>query len=85
MNLNEIHIGSLIREKLKEDGRSALWLAEKIHYKRNNLYNIFDKSSIDTDVLFKINMALRFDFFVYYSELYRNMREDADKDAIQDG
>ena len=78
MNLEKIHIGSLICNKLKEERRTAAWLAQKIHCERNNVYKIFKKSSIDTDLLLKINLALNTDFFACYSEFYRNMKNATD-------
>ena len=68
----EIHIGSMIKNKLKEDGRSVSWLANKIHCKRANIYKIFDKSSIDTALLLRITLALEKNFFVYYTDIYQN-------------
>ena len=72
MNQDEIHIGSLIHNKLKEEGRSASWLAQKIHCERANMYKIFKKSSIDTALLLKINLALKTNFFACYSEICQN-------------
>lgn len=70
-----IHIGSLIRNKLEEDGRSASWLAKKIHCERGNIYKIFGKSSIDTALLLKITLVLKTNFFAYYSEIYQKNEE----------
>ena len=78
MNRDEIHIGNLIHNKLKEDGRSAAWLAKKIHCERTNIYKIFKKSSIDTAMLLKINLALKTNFFAHYAEIYHNMVNKTD-------
>ena len=75
MRQDEIHIGVLIHNKLKEDRRSAAWLAQMIHCERSNVYKIFKKNSIDTELLLKINIALKTDFFAYYSEIYQNRME----------
>ena len=75
MPQNEIHIGSLIRKKLKEDGRAASWLAKKINCERSNIYKIFNKSSIDTSLLQKIGTVLETNFFSYYSE-YKQSNDD---------
>ena len=69
---SEIHIGKLIQNKLREDGRSVSWLAKKIHCKRDNVYKIFDRSSIDTELLLRISFALNTDFFAYMSDAYHN-------------
>jgi len=67
---DEIHIGSLIRNKLKEDGRSVTWLAKKIHCKRDNVYKIFDRTSVDTELLLRISLVLKTNFFAYLSDFF---------------
>lgn len=71
-----INIGELIHEQVKKQGLSVTWLAHKLNYSRTNIYKIFDKSSIDTDVLLRISSALDYDFFaIYSSELHRDSDE----------
>jgi len=72
MRQNEIHIGILIKNKLKEDQHSVSWLAEMIHCKRSNIYKIFDKQSIDTAQLLRISLALETNFFSCYTDVYQN-------------
>ena len=62
-----IHIGSLIRERLKQDGRKVTWLADEISCTRPHLYKIFAKANVDCELLMRISIALDFDFFQYYS------------------
>ena len=64
---NNIHIGHLIREQRKADNRSVSWLAREIHCTRNHVYKIFNKSSLDGDLILKISNAMHFNFFQYYS------------------
>jgi len=68
MEIKEIHIGSLIQKKLKEERQTASWLAKKIGCECANIYKIFEKSHIDTLQLQIISKALETDFFAYYSE-----------------
>jgi len=77
----EIHIGKLIHDKLKEDGRSVSWLAKKIHCKRDNIYKIFDRTSVDTALLLRISFVLKTDFFAYMSELYHNLLPKIDSNV----
>ncbi len=42
--------------------------AEEIGVARQNVYRIFEKESIDTDLLTKISSVLEHDFFQYYKE-----------------
>ena len=62
-----IHIGQLIREQLKADQRSASWLAREIGCSRNHVYKIFNRPSLDADLILKISIAMSFNFFQYYS------------------
>ncbi len=57
------HIGQLIREELKQQGRTITWFAKAINCDRTNIYNIFARESIDTNLLTRISKALNKDFF----------------------
>jgi len=63
-----MHIGNCIREKLREDGRSVSWFARQICCTRSNVYKIFNKSSIDTELLERIGKVLRYNFFEIIAE-----------------
>lgn len=68
MTTSKIHIGHLIRQQLKEQGRSVTWFAQRLNYDRSNAYKIFSKPHIDTDLLLTISKVLNYDFFNNYSE-----------------
>lgn len=59
---NSIHIGKAIQAKLKEQGRTVKWMSEKLCYERTNVYSIFRRKSIDTDLLYRISIILEYDF-----------------------
>lgn len=63
-----VHIGKLIEQELIRQERSPSWLAKKICCARPNIYYIFSKESINTDLLLRISIALNYDFFKIYSE-----------------
>jgi DNA invertase Pin-like site-specific DNA recombinase len=65
----KIHIGRLIEAKMKEDGRSAAWLAKKLHCDRSNVYRIYKSHHINTEQLFTISKLLSHNFFTSYSSL----------------
>lgn len=67
-NINNLHIGHLIQTQLKADHRSVGWLAREIGCTRNNVYKIFNKASLDSDLLLRISKAMQFNFFRYYTE-----------------
>ena len=77
----EIHIGSLIKEKMEERGLS-------LHYERTNIYKIFKRSSIDVDLLLRISEVLAYDFLreVYLADEPRrySITIEADKEDIEE-
>jgi plasmid maintenance system antidote protein VapI len=67
--MEEIHIGELIRRKMKEEKYTAVWLAGQLGCDSSNVYKIFRNYRIDTDSLLKISRLLHYDFFSHYSSL----------------
>lgn len=65
-----IHIGKTIEKVLREQGRSVSWFAQQICCERTNVYSIFHRSSIDTDLLVRISKVLSYDFFEEYRESF---------------
>jgi hypothetical protein len=53
------------------EGRSAAWLAERLNCSRSNIYKIYESRTINTNMLFRISLALEYDFFEAYSEQFR--------------
>ena len=64
---SNIHIGHLIQEQLRKDQRSVGWLSREIGCTRNHVYKIFNRPSLDADLILKISIAMSFNFFQYYS------------------
>jgi len=60
---DEIHIGKNIKNRMKEEGRSANWLAKKLSCNRANIYKIYEKSDINIVRLLQISRALNYNFF----------------------
>lgn len=63
-----IHIGKEIQHRLHEEDKSAIWLAQQLSCTRSNIYKIFAKQSIDTDLLLRISNILNHDFFKLYKK-----------------
>lgn len=61
-----IHIGNLIEKEFRRQERSVSWLAKKLYCERTNIYDIFKRQSIDTEMLLRISEVLHHDFFQYY-------------------
>jgi hypothetical protein len=66
-----LHIGNLIRQVFLSQGRSIKWFAEKLNCDRTNIYKIFRKEKIDTDLLQHICVILEHDFFLDISNVLR--------------
>ena len=66
--MERLHIGHLIRTRLEEKGQTVTWLARQVPCSRTNIYKIFDRPSIDTDMLARLSDILGFDFFAALSD-----------------
>ncbi len=64
---SDIHIGQLIQSELRRQGRGITWFATQICCERTNVYTIFKRKSIDTELLLRISQVLDHDFFRYYT------------------
>jgi len=65
-----IHMGNLIKAELAKQERTISWFARKLYCDRSNVYDIFRRKSIDTELLLRISLILNHDFFQDYSRLY---------------
>ena len=63
-----LHIGKLIEEELRRQERTVSWFARKLFCDRTNVYDIFQRKSIDTELLLRISIILNYDFFRYYTD-----------------
>lgn len=62
-----LHIGKVIRQHLEEVGMTKSEFARRISTSPQNIYGIFKRKSIDSELLRDISRCLNFDFFQYYS------------------
>ena len=69
-----MHIGTIIRERMEQQGHTVSWLARQFGCSRVNMYKIFDKNSIDTQSLLRLSVILDYDFFALYQEELRSRR-----------
>ncbi len=61
------HLGEKIFEVFNNTKYSVNEFADLIGCKRTNIYSIFQRKSLDTNLLVKISEVLRHDFFQYYT------------------
>ena len=84
----EVHIGQLIKEKLEKSGMKKSEFARRINKTSQNVYDIFERRSIDTALLGQIAAVLEFNFFetlayqvVSQQETDDELKETAEKYA----
>lgn len=68
--MHNIHIGNLIKEELQNQERTMSWFARKLYCDRSNVYDIFKRESIDTELLLRISLILERNFFLLYVDEY---------------
>jgi hypothetical protein len=61
-----IHIGTIIKDLVRQKGMDVTEFAQRISYTRRNAYKIFNKPSIDTDLLARISAVLGENLFFKY-------------------
>lgn len=71
--INNIHIGNIIRRKLIENNISITEFAKMLCCDRRNVYDIFERKSIDTDLLFRISLIVHEDLFEIYFDAYNSV------------
>jgi plasmid maintenance system antidote protein VapI len=71
-----MHIGKILQQKLKDDGKTVVWLANELGCHRTNVYNLFEKYSIDTQLLQRLSVILHFNFFSLYEEEVNHKMDD---------
>ncbi len=65
--MKNIHIGKLIKRRMLEQGLTVSDFAIAINRTRATVYDIFERKSIDVELLLSISKILQFDFFSVYS------------------
>ena len=63
-----MHIGKLMRRKIKENGHTVSWFAQKLNRERATVYTIFENPHIHTSLLLQVSIILDYDFFQHFSE-----------------
>ncbi len=67
-NKNTLVIGERIKQELKRQGKTSVWLSKQLGCHRTNIYKVYGRASIDTGMLLHISRILKYDFFKLYSE-----------------
>ena len=76
MDNQTIHLGNMIKRELKAQGRSVAWLARTIHKERSSIYKLFERNSLDVELLIRISIVMDHDFFLDISKKMRTHYEE---------
>lgn len=73
-----MHIGKTIKDVVDRQpkGRTITWFAEQLNCHRVNVYDIFNRSTIDTELLRHISVILDHDFFKDLSAEFHKLAEE---------
>ncbi len=69
----QLHIGKLVKAQFDNSNMTIVKFAKAINKSRNNVYDIFERSSIDTQLLDKIGHVLDYDFFQHYAKTEKKL------------
>lgn len=61
-----VNIGYEIKTVFESTEHTVAWFAKKLNCDRSNIYDIFSRQSIDTELLFKTSEILHFNFFALF-------------------
>lgn len=79
-----IHVGEMVKKVFDQQPKSHTiqWFAAKLNCGRGNIYDIFHRKTLDTELLIRISRVLKHDFF---ADISRAMTEQADNtnDTVQ--
>ncbi len=77
-----VHLGQFIQEKLNTSGYTVTEFAEKIGLSRPAVYQMFNKQSIDSDLLVRISLLLKENFVKHVYQLVEdNLHSVKTKDS----
>jgi len=68
-----IDIGLAIRQKMSEQGATVAWLARQVNYDRGNLHRQLHNEHIYPELLLKISVVLKSNFFEQYAQRYQQL------------
>lgn len=71
-----ILIGKKIKEVINEKGLIISIIAEKLGISHSNLHHIFQRNTIDTQLLLRISLVLDYNFFDLYTEEFNSQKSE---------
>ncbi len=79
MQDKEIHIGQLVKSVFDSSHLSVSELARQLHCDRSNVYSIFQRRSVDVELLAKLSKILDYNFIEEAIRLYKLPSNSAPK------
>ena len=68
MNFKEIHVGTLIKQRVIESNIDARRVCNFFHADDQEIYHMYESKSLDTEILLKWCKLLKYDFFRLYTQ-----------------
>ena len=68
MGKPKVHIGEVIQKVAKERNVCMRDLADAVGCSPKNIYKIFKKQNVNTEVLLRLSIFLKYDFFAEFSK-----------------
>lgn len=57
-----MHIGKRIQEVVRQRGCTVAWVARGLHTVRGNVYDMFERETMDTGLLCRLSLLLDYNF-----------------------
>jgi len=70
-----LHIGELVRKRMRDNGQTVVWLSKQLGCDRSKLYRIFGNPDIYLSDLWQISVILKHDFFSDLSNILAHSAE----------
>lgn len=79
--IQSMNIGARIKARfdLEPKAHTVAWFARQLNCHRVNVYDIFRRNTIDTELLMRISVILRYDFFKDLSAQFEAEKERSEK------
>jgi transcriptional regulator with XRE-family HTH domain len=78
------HLGTYIKNRVKEKGITVSEFARRIHCTRRNIYQIYKKNSLDTDLIKRISLALEIDLLSTFNKSsFLKLKNDVQPETIE--
>lgn len=75
-----MHLGERIRTVIKQKHMSVVQVSRELSCERTNLYNVFERKDVNTELLQRLCVVLDYDFFKELSqETFGRKRKKGDE------